>query len=298
MWGRYWQIVKDAARYWFEDNAADLGAALAYYSLVSIAPLVLIAVAIAGLVFGEEAAREQVVEQVDWMVGSEGATAVEEVMTHAKRPGAGAVATVFGLGALLFGAAGVFGQLQSSLNAIWKTPTKPTSGIWLFLRRRFFSIAMVLGTGFLLLVSLLLTAVIAAIGAQIGTFFPEWTVVLQLLNAVLSFGMITILFAMIFKMLPDRPIAWRDVWTGAIVTALLFVIGKFGIGLYLGRAAPGSTYGAAGSLVVLVLWVYYSAQILFFGAEITKVVAKMRGSYRLSPHQDTPRTPSMVTAGT
>lgn len=275
MMANFWFVLKQAAWNWLNDKASQLGAALAFYSVLSIAPLVVIAIAIAGFFFGEEAARHHVVEQFRSMVGAQGAEAIQEMLVHARRPGAGLVASVLGLAVLFLGAAGVFGQLQDSLNTIWEVQSKSWDGLLAFLRRRFLSIVMVLGTGFLLLVSLILTAAMAAISGRIGSLLPSLVVTTQILNVGLSFGMVTILFALIFKILPDVKIAWKDVWIGALLTATLFLVGKYLIGLYLALAAPGSTYGAAGSLVVLVLWVYYSSQILFFGAEVTHVYANL-----------------------
>lgn len=277
-----WLMLKQTASDWVEDKAPQLGAALAFYSLLSIAPLLLIAISIAGLVFGEEAARGGIEHQIEDLVGEQGAQAVEDMLAHAKKPGAGILATVTGIATLLFGASGVFGQLQDSLNTIWEVRPKPGGGVWGFLRTRFLSFAMVLGVGFLLLVSLVLSAGLAAIGNYLGDLLPAWGTLVGVLNFVISFLVITLLFALIFKLLPDVKIAWKDVWFGAALTAALFTIGKFLIGLYLGYASVESSYGAAGSLVVFVLWVYYSAQILFFGAEFTQVYARMFGS-RIEP---------------
>ena len=273
-----WEMLKQTGLDWVEDKAPQLGAALAFYSVLSVAPLLLIAIAIAGLVFGEEAARGEIVAQIRGMVGEEGAVAIQEMLAHARKPGAGILATVFGIATLLFGASGVFGQLQDSLNTIWEVRPKPGGGVWGFIRSRFLSFAMVLGTGFLLLVSLVLSAVLAALGNYLGGLLPGWAAFVQIANLLISFGVVTLLFALIFKLLPDVRIAWKDVWVGAALTAFLFTVGKFLIGLYLAHAGAGSAYGAAGSLVVLVLWIYYSAQILFFGAEFTQVYAKQYGS--------------------
>jgi membrane protein len=273
-----WHVLKTAGSDWVEDKASQLGAALAFYSILSLAPLLLIAVAIAALVFGESTAKGELMEQLTGMIGEQGAGAISTMLDHAQKPGSGIVATVFGLATLLFGASGVFAQLQNAMNTIWEVPPKENAGIWDTIRSRFLSFAMVLGTGFLLLVSLVLSAVISGIGSYLGDRFPAFEPISQLSNAVVSFLVVTLLFAMIFKLLPDTDIAWRDVWVGALLTAVLFTIGKFFIGLYLGKAAVGSAYGAAGSLVVLLIWIYYSAQILFFGAELTQVYAKRYGS--------------------
>ncbi len=271
-------IFRQAFIDWLDDKAMEMGAALAFYSVLSMAPLLMIAIAIAGLVFGEEAARGEVVGQMRSLVGHEGAEAIQAMLANARKPGAGALASLFGIITLLFGASGVFGQLQEAMNVIWKVPNQKINGVVAFLNRRFLSFAMVLGTGFLLLVSLAVSAAIGAIGAQFGKLWPEWHLLLKFVNLSLSFGTITLLFAMIFRFLPDAHVSWIDVWTGALVTALLFTCGKWLIGIYLTHAAVGSAYGAAGSLVVLTLWIYYSAQILLFGAELTHVYSQFYGS--------------------
>jgi membrane protein len=272
-----WQVLKTAGSDWLEDKAARLGAALAFYSILSIAPLLIVSLAIAALIFGDKAEGEMMA-QLTGLVGEQGAGAISTMLHHAQKPGTGIVATVFGMITLLFGASGVFAQLQEAMNEIWEVPPKKSSGIWDMIRGRFLSFAMVLGTGFLLLVSLILSAVISGIGSFIGDQWPAFEPIGQLSNMVVSFLVVTLLFAMIFKLLPDTSIAWRDVWVGALITAILFTIGKFFIGLYLGKAAVGSAYGAAGSLVVLLIWIYYSAQILFFGAELTQVYARRYGT--------------------
>jgi membrane protein len=276
------RILQATVHEWSEDKVPRLGAALAFYSLLSLAPLTLIAVAVAGFVFGEAAAQGHVVSQMRGLVGQQGAEAVQEMLAHAHRPGAGVVATLIGVATLLIGAGGVFGALQDALNTIWEVQPKPGRG-WLgIIKDRFLSFAMVLGTGFLLLVSLLLSAALAAVFHGIESLAPGAGILLRVANTVLSFALISVLFALIFKVLPDVEISWRDVWVGAVLTTILFLIGKGLIGLYLGRSSYGSAYGAAGSLVVLVVWVYYSALILFFGAEFTQVYANHYGS-RIKP---------------
>ena len=277
-----WGLVKAAVSEWTEDKVPRLGAALAFYSVLSLAPLLLIAIAIAGLVFGAEAAQGQLVGQIRSLVGTEGGRAIEAMLANAPKHGAGVVATVVGLATLLYGASGVFGQLQDALNTIWEVEPKPGRGLWGFVRDRFLSFTMVLGTGFLLLVSLVLSTALAAAGKYLGGFLPDWAPALQALDLAVTFAVITLLFAMIFKYLPDVEIAWGDVWLGGVSTAALFLVGKFAIGLYLGRSGIGSAYGAAGSFVVLLVWINYSAQILFFGAEFTQVYAKRHGS-RITP---------------
>jgi membrane protein len=275
-----WQEIREAAGDWSNGNAAQLGAALAFYSVLSLAPLLVIALAIAGLVWGEEGAKAQFLSQAQSMVGGQGAEAIHGMLQHAQKPKAGAVATILGVITLLFGASGVFGELQTAMNAVWDVPAKNRAGVWAFIRGRFLSFAMVLGTGFLLLVSLIISAAIAGFGHQLGQQFSAFEPLEHAANAIATFIVVTLLFAMMFKLLPDTHVAWGDVWLGAVLTAVLFTIGKLLIGLYLGKSAVGSAYGAAGSLVVLLVWVYYSAQIVFFGAEMTHVFARRHGSHR------------------
>lgn len=271
-------ILREATSDFFEDKAPQQGAALAFYSLLSIAPLLMIAIAIAASVFGEDAARGQLDTQIRDLVGDEGAQAIQSILKHAHRPSAGTVATAIGIVTLLFGASGVFGQLQEAMNTIWDVPPKPEASIWDMVRRRFLSFAMVLVIGFLLLVSLVLSTAISAAGKYLHEYLPGSEAGLQLANTLTSLAIITVLFALIFKVLPDATVAWRDVWLGAFLTSLLFTVGKLLIGLYLGRSGMASAYGTAGSLVVLIVWVYYSAQILFFGGEMTHVYAQRHGS--------------------
>jgi len=272
-------VFKQSATEWVDDKASTLGAALAYYTAFSLAPLLIIVIAIAGLVFGEEAARGQIFEQMRGLVGDQGGQTIESMVQSASKPSQGVLATIIGVVTLLFGASGVFGQLQTSLNAIWGVEPKPGRGISGIIKDRILSFGMILVVGFLLLVSLLLTAGLAAVSKWFGDLIPGMELIGHLLNFVISFAVITLLFAMIFKFLPDVKMAWSDVWLGGAMTALLFNIGKFGLGLYLGKSAVSSSYGAAGSLIVLLLWVYYSAQILFFGAEFTQVYANKFGTH-------------------
>jgi membrane protein len=279
-------LLKRTVSEWSDDKASTQAASLAYFTIFSIAPVLIIAVAVAGLVFGEEAARGEIQTQIQGLVGEAGAKVIESMMVSASKPSASLLASIVGLLALIFGATGVFAQLQDSLNIIWKVKPPKLNGVVSFLRVRFLSFSMVLGIGFLLLVSLVLSAGLAAAGAYLGSRLPGWEVVWQALNLVISFGVITVLFAMIYKILPDVKVAWRDVWLGAAVTALLFALGKLGIGLYLGKGSVASSYGAAGSLAILLLWVYYSAMILFLGAEFTQVYARTHGSLRgLAAHE-------------
>ncbi|MEY4510872.1 MAG: hypothetical protein RLZZ450_2994 [Pseudomonadota bacterium] len=277
-----WEILKETGSDWSKDDATRLAAALAYYTVLSIAPLLVVAVSVAGLVFGEEAARGQIAGQLSSVVGPEAGKGIQTLLSNAKSPDDGTIGSIVGIVVLLFGASGVFGELQASMNSIWKVEPKPGLGVWGWLRARFFSFSMVLGVAFLLLVSLLLSAVLAGIGGAFSNALPGGAWVWEIVNFVVSLGVITVLFALIFKVVPDVEIQWKDVWIGAAVTALLFTLGKFGLGLYLGRASVASPYGAAGSLIVLVIWMYYAAQILFMGAEFTQVYARHRGS-RIAP---------------
>ncbi len=274
-----WQMIKAAVEAWVDDYAPSMGAALSYYTLFSLAPLLIIVIAVAGMVFGQEAAQGEIVTQLRGIMGEEGAVAVEGLLKAAREPAKSVVATIVGIAILLLGATAIFGELQSALDRIWRVPApKEESGIWNLLRTRLLSFGLVLGLGFLLVVSLVVSAMLAALGKWWGGWFQDWEVFLEILNFVVSFGIFTLLFAMIYKIMPRANIPWRDVWTGAAVTALLFTIGKMLIGLYLGKSSLASGFGAAGSLVVLLAWVYYSAQIFLFGAEYTWVYANRHGS--------------------
>jgi membrane protein len=275
---KYVELFKQTFQEFGADKAPRLGAALAYYTIFSIAPLLLIAVAIAGLAFGQEAAMGKISGQLNNVMGPTTAKALEEMVQNAAKPKTGMIATILGVITLLFGASGVFGQLKDAMNTIWNVEPKRRPGIMGFVKDRFLSMAMVFGVGFLLLVTLVLDAAISAMGGYIAPMIPGGEAVMHTLQLVISFGLVTVLFAMIFRYLPDVRVQWHDVWLGAAFTSLLFVIGKFGLGLYLGKSAVGSSYGAAGSLVILLLWIYYSAQILFFGAEFTQVYARTQGS--------------------
>ena len=270
---KVWELIKRTYTKWNEDHAPGLGAALSYYTLLSLAPLLMIVIAIAGLVFGEEAAQGQIMGQIQGLVGEESAKAIQSMIEAARKPTAGVLATVIATIMLLVGATGVFAQLQESLNIIWKVKAKPEEGIWRLLKERFISLLAVLGTGFLLLISLVISAGISALGASLEYILPGPEFLLQMFNFFVSFTVVTVLFAMIYKLLPDTPIRWGDVWIGASITSLLFTIGKFFIGLYLGKSNVGVAYGTAGSLVVILIWVYYASQIFLFGAEFTAVYA-------------------------
>jgi membrane protein len=291
-----WRLLKQTFSEWSADKAPQLGAALAFYTALSIAPLLVIVLGIVGLFFGEEAVSGQILTEMRSMVGDEGAKAIEQMIASANKPTEGTVATVLSVVTLMFGASGVFGQLQSTLNTIWGVEPKPGRGIWGMIRDRFLSFAMVIGIAFLLLVSLIISAVLTAMGTVFNQLPDSLHWVAQALNFGVSFLIITLLFAMMFKYLPDVKIGWRDVWLGATVTAALFTVGKFAIGLYLGHSAMASSYGVAGSFVVLLVWVYYSAQILFFGAELTQVYANFFGS-KIVPAENATPTSDKARAG-
>jgi membrane protein len=272
-----WPMLKEAAKDWDEDNASRLAAALAYYTLLSIAPLIVLSVVVAGLAFGEEAARGEIAREIGSIVGEQAARAIEGIISHAEAPAAGITSTVIGLVVLLLGASGVFSELASALNTIFDVTTKPGQGALGFLRHRLLAFAMVLAVAFLLLLSLVLSAGLSAVGHFFASYLPGGEFVWQLANLVMGLALTTALFALIFKVVPDVDVAWRDLWIGALFTAALFSLGKFLLGLYIGKSAATSSYGAAGSLVALVLWVYYSTQVFFFGAEFTQVLARRFG---------------------
>ncbi len=275
-------LFRETAKDWSEDKCSRLAAGLAYYTALSIAPLLVVAIAVAGLVFGADAARGAIMDQLGGLVGSDSAATIESMIDSANRPRTGVLATIFGVVVLLFGATGVFIELQDSMNTIWEVQPKPGRGIWRLIRQRFLSLGMVFGIAFLLLVSLVVNAGLAALGDVLGAILPGVPIVWQGLTMLLTLAVVMLLFAMIFKVLPDVKIPFRDVWIGAAVTAVLFIVGKLLLGLYIGRADLASSYGAAGSVVVLLLWIYYSAQIFFFGAEFTQAYARMHGS-RIEP---------------
>jgi membrane protein len=270
-------VFKETAKDWSRDNATRLAASLAYYTVLSLAPLLMLAVSIAGLVFGEEAARGQIAAQLTAVVGPEAGEGIQTVLENADAPETGKLSSIVSIVVLFFGASGVFGELQASLNEVWQVQRKPGK-LLSVLRQRFFSFSMVLGVAFMLLVSLILSAVLTAVGSKLSHALPGGEALWQVVNLLVSVAVITVVFALIFKVIPDVQIAWRDVWVGAFTTAALFTLGKFGLDMYLGRASVASPYGAAGSLIVLVIWVYYAAQILFFGAEFTQVHARKRGA--------------------
>lgn len=275
---RFWPVLKLAVNGWVDHRASSMGAAIAYYTALSLAPLLLIVISVAGLVFGRDAAQGALVTQLQELIGADGAHAVQTVLASAKDIGGSLVSIAVGVVVLTIGATTVFAELQADLDRIWDTPTPPGNGLWNWVRTRLLSIGMVLGVGFLLMVSLLLSAAVAAIGKFWGDALGARETIAQALNFAVGFCIITALFAAIFKFLPSRRIAWRDVWTGAAVTSLLFAVGKSLIGLYLGKAAVSSSFGAAGAFVVLIVWIYYAAQIFLLGAEFTHQYARLHGS--------------------
>ncbi len=276
----WWTLVRTAIASWLDDYAPSMGAALSYYTVFSLAPLLLIVVSVAGLVFGEDAVRGELFSQLQGLMGADAAKAVQDLLASVNKPTQGVFATVIGIALLLFGATTVFGELQDALDRIWRAPARKKGGLWLLLRARLLSFGMILGLAFLLMVSLVLGAAISALGKWWGPAFGGWEALLQIVNLVVGFGLTTAVFAMIYKMMPRVHVRWHDVSLGAIVTSLLFTIGKFLIGLYIGKSGVASGFGAAGSLIVVFIWVYYSAQIFLLGAEFTWVYAKTLGSLR------------------
>ncbi|MCE9660550.1 MAG: YihY/virulence factor BrkB family protein [Burkholderiales bacterium] len=275
------QLVKGAGAAWIDDYAPSMGAALSYYTVFSLAPLLLMVISIAGLVFGEEAARGEIFGQLHQLMGADAAKAIEGLLSSVNKPAEGTVATLLGVGLLLVGATTVFGELQDSLDRIWRAPARERSaGWWNLLRTRLLSFGMILGIAFLLMVSLVLGAMISAFGKWWGGYFPGWEVLAQGVNLLIGFLLAAGVFAMIYKLMPRVSVRWHDVWLGAVVTALLFTVGKFLIGLYIGKSGIASGFGAAGSLIVVFVWVYYSAQIFLMGAEFTWVYARTFGSMR------------------
>ena len=264
---------------WMDDFAPSMGAAISYYTVFSLAPLLVIVIAVAGAVFGEEAVRGEIVGQLQGLIGREGAVVVQGLIKSASEPAKGLWAGGISIGILLVGATTVFAELQSALDRIWHVPekAKPT-GLWAVLRARVLSFGLIMGVAFLLMVSLSVSAGISALGSWANGLLPGWELLLQAINMLLAIAITTVLFAMIFRFMPSVPISWRDVWVGAAVTSVLFELGKFLIGLYLGKSGVNESFAAAGSLVVLLAWVYYAAQIFLLGAEFTKVYADDRGS--------------------
>ena len=274
-----WSMTKASVSAWSDDFASSMGAAIAYYTAFSIAPLLIIVIAIAGFFFGQDAASGYLYGQLAGILGSDGALAVQGMVQSASDTGEGLVASIVGVALLAVGATTVFAELQSDLDRIWKAPAaKRSEGLWGLLRSRVLSFGLVVSIGFLMLVSLVLSAALSALGEWWGGLFGELEWVLQVVNFIVSLAVVTVMFALMYKILPRVKIGWHDVWIGAAVTALLFSVGKFLVGLYVGKTSVASSFGAAGSLAVLLVWVYYSAQIFLLGAEFTGVYAHRYGS--------------------
>jgi membrane protein len=281
-------LVKRTITEWKEDKADRLAAALAYYAAFSLAPILVIAISVASIFYERSQVQGLVVEQIQALAGSEGGELILTMLEASSNLGSNVIATVMGVVLLIFGATGFFGQLQDAMNVMWEVKPKEGRGIMGLIKDRFFSFTMVLGVALLLLISLVVSAALGAVQTWSVGLFPGFEAIVQILNLVISFGVITLLYALLFKYVPDAEIRWRDVWLGAAVTALLFTIGKFLIGLYLGSGGVSESFGPAGALVVLLLWVYYSAQISFFGAEFTQVYANLYGS-RVEPAEHAER---------
>jgi membrane protein len=280
----WWKLAKKAASAWINDYAPSMGAALSYYSVFSMAPLLLIIISIAGLIFGEEAVKGELFGQLRGLLGADGASAVEGLLASVSQPAEGVLATTVGVVVLLVGATSVFGELQDALDRIWRAPGRDsTGGLWALLRARLLSFGMILGIAFLLMISLVLSAAVAAMGKWWSGALGAWEVIAQVVNFAVGFLLTTGVFAMIYKIMPRVSVRWHDVWLGAIVTSLLFTIGRLLIGLYIGKSGVTSGFGAAGSLIVIFVWVYYSAQIFLIGAEFTWVYATTFGSMRSLP---------------
>jgi membrane protein len=293
-----WILIKAAASSWVDDYAQSMGAALAYYTMFSIAPLLLIVISIAGLIFGIEAARGEIVGQLQGLMGQQGAEAVQSLLKSVNKPAESVTATLVGGVLLLIGATTVFGELQDALDRIWRVPKRNKGGIWSLLRARLLSLGMIMGIGFLLMVSLVVSAALAALGKLWGPLFADWKIIANVIDLLVSFVFTTTMFAMIYKIMPRVKVDWEDVWIGAAVTALLFTVGKFLIGFYIGKSGLTSAFGAAGSLVVMLAWVYYSAQIFLMGAEFTWAYALTFGSHKEQPVPTAaPTVPSQTTKG-
>ena len=277
----WWSLIKSAASAWVDDYAPSMGAALSYYTIFSLAPLLLIVISIAGLFFGADAVRGEIFGQLRGMMGDDAAKAVEALLASVSKPAESIAATVTGVTILLIGATAVFGELQDALDRIWRAPLREkSSGPLAFLHSRLLSFGMILGIAFLLMVSLVLGAVMAALGKWWSGFFGGWQMLAQYVSIIIDFVLTTVVFTMIYKFMPRVRLLWDDVWPGALVTAMLFTVGKFLIGLYIGKSGVASAFGAAGSLVIILVWVYYSAQIFLIGAEFTWVYAHTFGSLR------------------
>lgn len=285
----WWPLIKKSVTAWIDDFAPSMGAALSYYTVFSLAPMLLIVIAVAGLIFGQEAAQGALFEQLQGLMGKEAAAGIQAMLAGASKPSEGVIGTVIGVVVLLIGATTVFGELQDALNRIWQVPQADKGGgIWALIRTRFLSFGMILGIAFLLMVSLVLSTAVSALGKWWSPIFGGWEIVAQAVTFIFGLVVTTFSFAMIYKLMPRASVQWRDVWIGAFVTAVLFSLGRFLIGLYIGKSDVASGYGAAGSLIVVFLWVYYSAQIFLLGAEFTWTFATTYGSKKDIPSKALP----------
>lgn len=280
---QWWLLVKKAASAWLEDYAPSMGAALSYYTVFSLAPVLLIVIAVAGLVFGQDAARGALLEQIAALMGPDAAMAIQGILASVSKPSQGALATVIGVVVLLIGATTVFGELQDALDRIWRAPARKSGGLWGLLRARLLSFGMILAIAFLLMVSLVVGAAVSALGKWWAPIFGGWEILAQGVTFVFALIVTTVAFALIYKLMPRVKVRWHDVWIGAFVMAVMFSLGRFLIGLYIGKSGIASGFGAAGSLVIIFVWVYYSAQIFLMGAEFTWIYAKTFGSMKDLP---------------
>jgi membrane protein len=276
----WWSLIKRSVAAWSDDYAPSMGAALSYYSVFSMGPLLLLVISIAGLVFGEEAARGELFATLADLMGQEAADTLQQMLASLSEPSTGATAMLISVGALFIGATTVFNELQNALDRIWRAPQRKQSGIWALVRARLLSFGMILGVAFLLMVSLVASAAVSALGKWWGGLFGQWEVLLQVVNAAVGFLITIAGFALIYKLMPRVKVQWDDVLWGAVITALLFTVGKSLIGLYIGKTGVASGFGAAGSIAVIFVWIYYSAQIFLLGAEFTWVYAQTFGSKR------------------
>jgi membrane protein len=295
VWRKVWPVVKQTFSEWSSDKGPRLGAALSYYTVFSIAPVLVLAIAVAGLFLGRDAAQGRIAEQLGGLLGPQAAEAVQAAIVKSSQHRGGVIASLVGIGTLLVGASGVMIELQDALNTVWKVLPKPGGGVQRFVRSRILSLALVLTLGFLLLVSLVASAGLEAFVRWSGAYLPRWIALGYVSNYAVSVGIVALFFALLFKTLPDAKVAWKDVWVGAGVTSGLFHLGKYGIALYIGRASVASSFGAAGSLAALLVWVYYSSQIVLLGAELTRVYANRYGS-RVVPDENAVEAPHAAPA--
>lgn len=275
-----WGLTKEAGSAWSSDYAPSMGAAISYYTLFSIAPLLVIVIAVAGLFFGADAVRTVLFDQLHSLMGEEGAEAVQDMLASAAEPSTGGIATALSIVGLLIGATTAFGEIQTALDRIWRAPAFKGSGLWFLLRTRLLSFGMIVGMAFLLTISLVTSAAISLLGKWWDGWLGGWEILAQVLDVAVSLGLLTLVFALIYKMIPRVAVSWHDVWIGAAVTSVLFTIGKVLIGLYIGKSEVASSFGTAGSMVVVIVWVYYASQIFLFGAELTRAYAETHGSRR------------------